>query len=244
VASSVRGDRFEEEKVSGHAVLPDEEVVGRVRAGDRAQFEVLMRRYNQRLYRIVRSILRDEAETEDVLQQTYLNAYTHLDQFARRASFATWLTRIAVHEALARRQRQAAALPRAGDAAVIAALPSSFPDPEREALTAELKGLLEASIDALPDTYRCVFVMREVEGLSTAETAAGLTISEDVVKTRLHRARAMLRDAILRRVGRCGRELFVFGFGRCDALVRSVLAALRQPVWLAGLSSEETAARG
>src|SRR4029450_12573781 len=208
------------------SAIADDEVIGRVREGDTAQFEVLMRRYNQRLYRVVRSILRDDADAEDVLQQAYLNAYAHLHQFAQRASFATWLTRIAVHEALARRKRRAATAEALGDAEAVAAAPSVWPDPERAALSAEMRQMLEHSIDALPRGYRSVFVLREVEDLSTAETASCLDLSEDVVKTRLKRARTMLQGAIVARVGRFGPELFPFGSVRCDRLVEWVLAQL------------------
>jgi RNA polymerase sigma-70 factor (ECF subfamily) len=209
------------------APVSDEEVVDRVRGGETALFEVLMRRYNQRLYRAARAILRDDAEAEDVLQQTYLNAYAHLGQFAHRASFATWLTRIAVHEALARRRRRAAF----GEVESMLndpdgeGMPSPIPDPEQEALSGELRSLLEKSIDALPTTYRAVFVLREVEELTTAETAECVGLSEDVVKTRLHRARAMLRKAIDGRVGRLD-GLFPFGAERCDRVVARVTLAL------------------
>ena len=206
-------------------LVSDEEVVNRVRGGETALFEVLMRRYNRRLYRAARAILRDDGEAEDVLQQTYLNAYAHLEQFAHRASFATWLTRIAVHEALARRRRRAAF----GEVEPMfdpdAEMPSPIPDPEQEALSGELRSLLEKSIDALPMPYRAVFVLREVEELTTAETAECVGLSEDVVKTRLHRARAMLRKAIDGRVGRLD-GLFPFGAERCDRLVASVMLAL------------------
>jgi len=209
------------------APLSDEEVVRRVRGGETALFEILMRRHNQRLYRVARSIVRDDAEAEDVLQQAYLNAYAHLDQFAHRASFATWLTRITVHEALARRRRRLAGAKlepmldyEAGG------IPSPTLDPEQEALSGELRRLLEASIDSLPDAYRSVFVLREVQGLTTLETAECVGLSEDAVKTRLLRARGMLRDALYRRVGRFGSGLFTFGSTRCDGVVAGVLGAL------------------
>jgi RNA polymerase sigma-70 factor, ECF subfamily len=204
----------------------DEELIRRIRAGDAALFEALMRRYNQRLYRVARGIVRDEGEAEDVMQQAYLNAFTHLHQYENRGSFAGWLTRIAVHEALAGHRRRAAAAltePGAGDGCDHLASPS--PDPEQAALSSELRRDLEAVIDSLPDAYRPVFVMREVEGLTTAETAEALGLTEDVVKTRLHRARAMLRNALARE-GRRPEDLFRFGFERCDRVVAAVVAGL------------------
>ena len=205
----------------------DEDLVRRIRAGDTATFEVLMRRYNQRLYRVARGIVKDHGEAEDVLQQAYINAYTHLHQFEHRGSFAGWLTRIAVHEAFAGHRRRAEA---AVTESIVGDGPhdriaSPRPDPEQAALSSELRQNLEASIDSLAETYRLVFVLREVEGLTTAETAEALGLSEDVVKTRLHRARAMLREALARE-GQRPRDLFRFGLERCDRVVAAVLASL------------------
>lgn len=207
--------------------LPDAEVVRRVRAGEPALFEILMRRYNQRLYRTARSIVRNEAEAEDVMQQAYVNAFVHLEQFAERASFATWLTRIAVHEALARLRRR-------GRVVEIATMEdhgrpellSKEPGPEQQALTGELRRALEQSLDALPEIYRAVFMLREVEGLTTAETADCLDASEDVVKTRLHRARSLLQRELLARAGAGARHAFTFGAGRCDRVVAALLARI------------------
>jgi RNA polymerase sigma-70 factor, ECF subfamily len=209
----------------------DEDVVRCVCAGNRAMFEVLMRRYNQRLYRVARGIVRDHAEAEDVMQQAYLNAYAHLHQYEHRGSFAGWLMRIAVHEAFARARRRAAAAVNesATDAQPCDLLPSPSPDPEQAALARELRDGLEATIDSLAETYRPVFVLREVEGLSTAETARALGLSEDVVKTRLHRARAMLRET-LTRDGRRPDELFRFGFEQCDRVLAAVLGRLGGPI--------------
>src|SRR5262245_55958835 len=172
-------------------ISSDEEVVSRVKAGDKGLFEVLMRRYNQRLFRVTRAILHSDAEAEDVMQQAYLNAYAHLDQFAGRSSFATWLTRIAVHEASARVRRRRSAegeSMRGPDEDAAASLADGGPDPEAQLLAGEVRSLLEAAIDALPERYRCTFVLREVEGLATAEAAESLGISEELVKTRLYRA--------------------------------------------------------
>jgi len=207
----------------------DQEIVRRVQQGEAALFEVLMRRYNQRLYRVARSITRDDAEAEDVMQQSYLNAFTHLDQFAQRAQFSTWLTRIAVHEALARVRRRRRlteidAMSDTDDGPGV--LRSTRPNPEQEALTGELRAALEASLDAIPEMYRTVFVLRDVEGLSTVEAAECLETSEDVVKTRLHRARAALRRELLARAGSEARQAFSFHALRCDRIVANVMARL------------------
>jgi RNA polymerase sigma-70 factor, ECF subfamily len=218
--------------VSGWEALSDEEVVRRVKAGEGGLFELLMRRYNQRLYRVARSILRDEAEAEDVIQQAYVNAYMHLAQFADRAKFSTWLTRIAVHEALARLRRRGRlteidAMSDRDNARGV--LTSHDLNPEQQAITGELRTALEASLDAIPEMYRTAFVLREVEGLSTSETAECLETSEDVVKTRLHRARALLRRELMARVGSGARSAFRFQALRCDRVVAAVLGRLSLP---------------
>src|SRR6188474_1890057 len=151
--------------------LSDEEIVSRILEGDSALFEVLMRRHNQRVFRAARAILRDEREAEDVMQEAYVNAYTHLAQFDGRAQFATWLTRIAVHEALARARRRGR-YDSLEDPHVETFMPiQSGPDPERQAFAREVGALLESAIDRLGDGYREVFMLRQVEGLSTSETA-------------------------------------------------------------------------
>jgi RNA polymerase sigma-70 factor, ECF subfamily len=207
--------------------LPDEEVVRRILEGEGALFELLMRRYNQRLYRVARAIVRDEGEAEDVMQQAYVSAYTHLAQFEQRARFSTWLTRIAVHEALARRRRRERitemdAMPESSGEVWTA----KGPDPEQQALTGELRRALEASVDALPESHRSVFVLRDVEGLSTAETAECLGLSEDNVKTRLSRSRAALRRELLARAGGATSDVFSFHLSRCDRVVSAVLDRL------------------
>ncbi len=210
--------------------LPDEEVVRRVRAGERELFEILMRRYNQRLYRVARSILKDEAEAEDVMQQAYVNAYTHLGQFADRARFSTWLTRIAVYEALGRLRRRRRVREVDVDSETEgtgATLASGQPNPEQQALSGELRRLLETAVDALPGNSRAAFVLREVEGLSTAEAAECLGVREDVVKTRLHRARLLLRKELSERAGIVRQDAFAFHASRCDRVVAAVLARLR-----------------
>jgi RNA polymerase sigma-70 factor (ECF subfamily) len=206
--------------------LTDEEVIERVRAGDTALFEVLMRRHNRRIYRVARAIVKDESEVEDVMQQTYVSAYTHLDQFAGAARFATWLTKIAVNEALAR-LRQSARLVKIDEnfdpgEEGMKELASDASNPERRAASRELGGLLESSIDQLSHDHRTIFLLREVEGLSTAETAECLGISEELVKVRLHRAKSRLREHIFARVGKAATAAFEFYAPRCDRVVASV----------------------
>ena len=177
--------------------MEDAEIVRRVRAGEPALFEVLMRRHNQRVYRTVRAVLRDLGDPEDVMQQAYVNAYTHLHQFEERAQFSTWLTRITVNEALAQRRalrRHTPMTERRGEQddseESMETLRTTDADPERQAYSRELSDLLEEAVDNLPDTYRVVFMLRDVEGMSTRETSEGLGLGEEAVKTRLHRARA------------------------------------------------------
>ena len=225
MASEASGTKF----AGVGPALDDLEIVRRVKAGEGALFELLMRRYNQRLYRVARGIVKDDAEAEDVMQQAYVNAYTHLDQFADRAKFSTWLTRITVYEALARLRRRGRlmeidAMSEKGDPRAV--LASRDLDPEQEAMTGELRLALERSLDSIPEIYRTAFVMREVEGLSTAETAECLDTSEDVVKTRLHRARALLRRELMARAGSEASDAFRFHAVRCDRVVAAVFTQL------------------
>jgi RNA polymerase sigma-70 factor (ECF subfamily) len=185
-------------------------------------FEVLMRRHNQRLYRAARAILRDDAEAEDAVQQAYLNAYRHLDQFEGRAQFSTWLTRIAVYEALARRRRVGGD-PTSSHDGLVETVASPSPDPERQAYGRELSVLLESALAGLPDGYRSVFLLREVDGLSTAETGRHLRITDSTVKTRLHRAKALLQRKLH---AVTPAEAFSFDGFRCDRLVARVMRRL------------------
>src|SRR5688572_12424666 len=154
----------------------DAEVIRQVLQGNTAMFELLMRRYNERVYRAARAIVRDEQETEDVMQQAYVNAFTHLRQFNGSAQFSTWLTRIAINEALARVRRQGRYEPFDDDLSNVEPFISPDPseNPERQAFTSELRDLLEWAIDTLPDGMREVFVLRDVEGLSTSDVAVYL----------------------------------------------------------------------
>lgn len=206
--------------------LSDEQVVAQVLAGQTALFEVLMRRHNERVYRAARAIVRDDREAEDVIQQAYVNAYAHLRQFNGKARFATWLTRIAINEAIARVRRQRKYEPFDEEGSSVPFPVSQPSDPERQAFAGELGGLLEWAVDGLADGAREVFVLREVEGLSTAEVAETLGVSEDVVKTRLSRARAALRRVLLERTGAQVPDVFRFLRPRCDRLVATVLSRI------------------
>ena len=207
----------------------DEEIVRRIVDGDAPLFEILMRRHNQRVYRAVRAVLRSDDDAEDVMQQAYLNAYQHLHQFAGDAQFSTWLTRIAVNEALGRRRKRIRADVhdhKGTEDVDITLVESDTPDPEQQASHSELRDVMEREVAALPDAFRMVVVMRDVEGLSTSETAACLGISEDLVKQRLHRARVLLRENLYQRAGVTLASLFAFGNARCDRVVAAVMARL------------------
>ena len=206
--------------------LPDEEIVLRVLAGDTPLFEVLMRRHNQRLYRAARAILRDDLEAEDVMQEAYVNAYTHLRQFDGRAQFSTWLTKIAVYEAIARVRRRGRYAPMDDRALETLMPPTETPDPERQTFGRELGALIEMAVDGLGDGYREVFMLRQVEGMSTAETAQALGVSEDVVKTRFSRARSALQRDLLDRTDSAVATVFTFGQARCDRVVAAVLSRI------------------
>jgi RNA polymerase sigma-70 factor, ECF subfamily len=211
---------------------PDEALVVEILAGNTPLFELLMRRYNERLYRTARAIVRDETEAEDVLQQTYVNAFAHLRQFSGSARFSTWLTRIAINEALARVRRRGRYEAFDDERTAVAPRMSEriTDNPERQAFTHELRGLLEWAIDEIPDGMREVFVLRDVEGLSTLEVAECLGVSEDVVKTRLSRGRAALRRLLLERTGATTPEAFRFYRPRCDRVVANVLSCIvREP---------------
>ncbi|HET9703099.1 MAG TPA: RNA polymerase sigma factor [Vicinamibacterales bacterium] len=211
--------------------LSDEAIVERVRAGDAALYEILVRRHNQRLYRAVRAILRHDEQVEDVMQQAYVDAYRHLDQFRGAAKFSTWLTRIAVNRAIrsgrGKRRGLALVMPQSDLPNAIERAPDPGLDPEEAMYGHELKAILESLIDQLPEPFRVVFVLREVEGLSTADTAACLSLNEDTVKTRLHRAKRLLRERLDRNLGPAAGSVYQFHLTRCDRVVAGVMSALR-----------------
>jgi RNA polymerase sigma-70 factor (ECF subfamily) len=218
--------------------LSDAELVERARAGDAHAIELIIRRYNRKLYRTARAILRDDAEAEDAVQEAYIRAFRGLASFRGDSSLSTWLTRIAANEALMRRRRnvrRAEVIPMHGDEPLMEeAADEAAPGPEREALGAEVRGLLERHIDALPDLYRAVFVLRAIEEMSVEETAESLELPPSTVRTRYFRARALLRTALDRRVDESLRDAFAFDGERCDRIVARVTLALaragiRQP---------------
>lgn len=209
----------------------DRVLVQRILAGDLKWFEVIMRRYNRRLFRIARSILRRESEAEDVVQEAYVRAYLKLSEFRGPGGFAAWLTRITVNEALARRRRADYATASLADEdleawgheedAMFRFNPPVRP-PEEIAGNEELRRVLEREIDALPDAFRVAFVMREVEQLSVREAAALLDVEPATVKTRVHRAKKLLQLALQKEIGTVTRETYPFAGQRCDRIVDRV----------------------
>lgn len=211
----------------------DGEIVQRILQGDLALFELLMRRHNQRVYRAIRSILRDDSESEDVMQEAYVRAYEHLAQFEGRAQFSTWLTRIAVNEALKRLTARGKFDPLdderyEGEDKSMPSFQSNLPTPEANASRSELKGLLENAILALPQKYRAVIVLRDVEEMNTAETAEVLSLTEANVKVRLHRAHELLRGELFARAGTSSTQAFDFHATRCDRVVSAVFERLER----------------
>ena len=206
----------------------DTEIIDRVLEGQSALYELLVRRYNQKLYRVVRAVLRDDSEAEDTMQEAYIRAYQKLRQFEKRSSFGTWVTRIAVNEAIARlkskeRWNMEPLEEQAQEGVEVGARAS---DPESETASSEARGLLEAAILRLPLDYRTVVMMRDVEEMSTAETASALEMTEEAVKVRLHRARAMLRRELYERVGATSAQAFQFHAVRCDRVAAGVMKGI------------------
>lgn len=205
----------------------DEAIVARVRAGEVQLFELLMRRHNQRVFRVVRGIVHRDDEAEDVMQDAYVRAYDHLHEFRGESRFSTWLTRIAVHEALARlrREKRFESLDLGEEhSAVMPSEPAH--SPEQRAHDAELRAVLQRSVDELPDDFRAVFVLREVEQLSGAETAECLGIPEDTVKTRLFRARKRLQDSLQRSFDDALGQVYEFHLSRCNRVVAAVMVRI------------------
>ena len=221
--------------VSALATADDEELVRRIANRDEPAFEALMRRHNGTLYRVARSILGVDADAEDALQEAYLAAYLNLASFRGDAKVLTWLTRIVVNQALARRRsrlRDRLVVPfgpptDAPTAESTEALADDAATPELETMRADMRRLLERKIDALPESFRTVFVLREVSDLSAGETAACLSIPEATVRTRLFRARGLLRESLARDLDLAAGDVFAFGGERCNRVVASVLARCR-----------------
>ena len=205
--------------------VDDAELARRIAGHDEAAFECVMRRNNAALYRVARAILKNEADAEDVLQESYLAAYRHVGEFRAEAKLSTWLTRIVVNQALGRRRSR----DRAGTV-----VPFSEPEeldqadssPEQSTTRAEFRRLLERKIEALPLAFRTVYVLRDIDELSGAETAECLSITEATVRSRLFRARGLLRESLSRELDMAAADIFHFGGEHCDRIVAGVLARL------------------
>jgi len=233
-----RGMRIE--RTSGAAIrstptgeLSDIDLVSRVRAGHGDAFEILMRRYNRRLFRVARSVVRNDSDAEDIVQDAYIRAYMKIGDFVGPDGFGAWLTRITFNEALGLLRRERACIktetlpsPESDHIMHQYAFDSGLPDPRRLAESGELRKILETTIQALPPNFRAVFVLRAVEGLSVAETADSLGIPKETVKTRHHRARRLLQDMISTTYADAMPGLFTFDGERCDRVVAGALARI------------------
>ena len=219
----------------GAASLSERELVQRARIGDGAAFRTIIQRNNRRLFRIARSILKNDSEAEDVVQEVYVRAFEHLSEFRGESALATWLARIAINEAQGRLRRQRPTvdldlLDTGGDSmSQVIPFPlnlNSNSDPERMAAQREVRRLMEQAIDDLPDAFRVVFVMRIVEGMSIEETASFLGLREETVKTRVHRARHLLRQALDVQLAPALKDSFPFDGARCAHIADVVLERL------------------
>lgn len=217
--------------------LTDAEMASRVAAGDQGAFRLLMKRHNQAMFRAARSILRDDAEAEDAVQEAYLQAYRTMGGFRGDAKLSTWLLSIVANESLGRlrrRQRRATVISLEGESPVereealeeTVATPED--GPETQTLRAEARRLLERKIDQLPEAFRTVFVLRAVQELDVDDTAAALGIAEATVRTRFFRARALLRESLSREIDLAHEDAFLFLGERCDRIVARVLARLAE----------------
>jgi RNA polymerase sigma-70 factor, ECF subfamily len=225
--------------LSSDPSIDDAELARRIADHDEAAFEVVMRRNNGALYRVARAILKNDADAEDVLQEAYLSAYRHMADFRADAKLSTWLTRIVVNQALAKRRselRSQVVVPfsqldpddRVSREPVD--LDDSADSPEHSTARAEIRSLLERKIEDLPVAFRTVFMLREVDELSGAETAECLSITEATVRSRLFRARGLLRESLSRELDMAKADIFQFGGEHCNRIVASVLARLRGAV--------------
>jgi RNA polymerase sigma-70 factor (ECF subfamily) len=209
----------------------DTELVRRVIARDEAAVRAIMQANNRRLYRLARGILRNDGEAEDVVQETYVRAFTHLKQFRGDSSLSTWLSRIAMNEALGRLRRRRPgvnieSLPQGALEAQIIQFPLASDDPEKSMAQREIQHVVEHAIDELPEAFRLVFITRVIEGMNVEETAEILGVKPETVKTRLHRARTMLRDIVEKKIGPVVLEAFPFAGKRCERLTDAVLKRL------------------
>jgi RNA polymerase sigma-70 factor, ECF subfamily len=205
----------------------ESDLIAKIIKGEKQLYEEIIRKYNQRLYRVARSFIKSEDEIEDVMQETYIKAYLHLKQFEGKSQFSTWITRILINQASQSLNKEK----RMRDH--IADIPHELPDtkfsndpaPDQNLMNAEMKKYLEHAIDELPESLRSVYMMREVEGFSVNETSEALSISIENVKTRLHRAKTSLKDSLFERA-KGEIDLFHFRLDRCDRIVLGVMLQL------------------
>ena len=211
----------------------EDELIARARNRDEAAVKTLIRQNNQRLFRLARSIMKDDSEAEDVVQESYVRGFTRLHEFRGESALGTWLTRIVINEAYGRLRRRRITAnwdsveAEHGAEAQIIPFPSPQPDPERTMAQHEINQILERAIDALPEPFRLVLVARLVEEMSVEETAELLALRPATVKTRLHRARLLLRDDLERQVGPMLTDVFPFAGARCERMADALIARLR-----------------
>ncbi len=217
-----------------YASMAETDLVRRARAGERGAFRAIMQRGNQRLFRVARGIMRDESEAEDVLQEAYVRAFAGLTQFRGDASIFTWLTRIVVNEAngrLRKRRKEVGieeveAVQNMGAHVIMFPNTDASANPEEDVARKQVRSVIERAVDELPDDFRTVFILRDIEDCSIAETAAALDIREETVKTRLHRARRQLRAALSTSFAATLGDVFPFLGPRCERITEAVLARL------------------
>ncbi len=222
--NAIQPDRFALTKLS------DIQVVQRVLEGEKELFEILLRRYNQRLFRVIRSYIHSDDDVMDILQDSYVKAYTKLGQFNNESSFSTWLIRIAINEALQQIRKNKRILVNYGRTERLENV-FNLPDtnqmnPEKQTIRTETRALVEEAVDRLPEKYRVVFMLHQVEGLSNPEIAACLKLSDSNVKVRLHRAKTLLKDEIFKTTHDA--SIFEFGNYRCDFIVEEVMKRIQR----------------
>lgn len=206
--------------------LKESEIIKRILGGEKELYEILVRRNNQKLYRVIRSYLNDEMEIEDTMQNSYLKAYANLHQFRSAASFSTWLTRIGINDALARVKQKGNLLrfneeSYLDDNTILQMPDKTELNPQEKMIKSESKQLLENAIDQLDTKYRTVYVLKEVEEMSHGEIAAVLDLTVANVKVRLHRAKEMLREKLYELS--IDKNVFEFGFSKCDRVTENVM---------------------
>ena len=213
-----------------HHKIDETEVIKRILSGEKELYEILVKRNNQKLYRVIRSYLRDDAEIEDLMQNSYIKAFTKLYQFKLESQFSTWLIRIAINESLAR-LRQKEKLHHINEhinkfnGHTILEIPDRKQlNPQQKMIQNEAKNILEEAIDQLNVKYRTVYIMREVEEMSIKEIAAAMDLTESNVKVRLHRSHEMLRNNLFELSSK--QNIFEFGFGRCDRITERVMQSI------------------